>query len=185
MSERMTIHLNGRSVYDIVLETSFDRLGREAAPFVDGRKVCIVTDSNVAGLYLDEVAEIFSACSRHVTRFIFPAGEEHKNLNTVQNLYETLILEKFDRRDILVALGGGVVGDLCGFTAATYLRGVDFIPPPCSPRWTAASEERPAWISSPTRTWWGHFTCPAWCTATWLCWEPSPRSSIPPAWARW
>ena len=127
MSERMTIHLNGRSVYDIVLETSFDRLGREAAPFVDGRKVCIVTDSNVAGLYLDEVAEIFSACSRHVTSFIFPAGEEHKNLNTVQNLYETLILEKFDRRDILVALGGGVVGDLCGFAAATYLRGVDFI----------------------------------------------------------
>lgn len=127
MSERMTIHLNGRSIYDIVLETSFQKLGREAAPFVDGRKVCIVTDSNVAGLYLNEVADIFSSCCRHVVNFVFPAGEEHKNLDTVQKLYETLILEHFDRKDVLVALGGGVVGDLCGFAAATYLRGVSFI----------------------------------------------------------
>ena len=109
MSERMTIHLNGRSIYDIVLETSFQKLGREAAPFVDGRKVCIVTDSNVAGLYLNEVADIFSSCCRHVVNFVFPAGEEHKNLDTVQKLYETLILEHFDRKDVLVALGGGVV----------------------------------------------------------------------------
>lgn len=127
MSERMTIHLNGRSIYDIVLETSFQKLGREAAPFVDGRKVCIVTDSNVAGLYLNEVADIFSSCCRHVVNFVFPAGEEHKNLDTVQKLYETLIQEHFDRKDVLVALGGGVVGDLCGFAAATYLRGVSFI----------------------------------------------------------
>ena len=127
MSERMTIHLNGRSIYDIVLETSFQKLEREAAPFVDGRKVCIVTDSNVAGLYLNEVADIFSSCCRHVVNFVFPAGEEHKNLDTVQKLYETLILEHFDRKDVLVALGGGVVGDLCGFAAATYLRGVSFI----------------------------------------------------------
>ncbi|HJC47712.1 MAG TPA: 3-dehydroquinate synthase [Candidatus Lachnoclostridium pullistercoris] len=127
MSERMTIHMDGRSIYDIVMEISFDRLAREAAPFTDGRKVCIVTDSNVADLYLNEVADIFASCCCHVVNFIFPAGEEHKNLNTVQKLYETLILEKFDRKDVLVALGGGVVGDLCGFAAATYLRGVSFI----------------------------------------------------------
>lgn len=127
MSERMTIHLNGRSIYDIVLETSFDKLAREASHFVDGRKVCIVTDSNVAALYLNEVADIFASCCRRVVNFVFPAGEEHKNLDTVQKLYETLILEQFDRKDVLVALGGGVVGDLCGFAAATYLRGVSFI----------------------------------------------------------
>ena len=62
-----------------------------------------------------------------MVNFVFPAGEEHKNLDTVQKLYETLILEQFDRKDVLVALGGGVVGDLCGFAAATYLRGVSFI----------------------------------------------------------
>ena len=127
MSERMTIHLNGRSIYDIVLETSFDKLAREASHFVVGRKVCIVTDSNVAALYLNEVADIFASCCRRVVNFVFPAGEEHKNLDTVQKLYETLILEQFDRKDVLVALGGGVVGDLCGFAAATYLRGVSFI----------------------------------------------------------
>ncbi len=127
MSERMTIHLDGRSIYDIVLETSFDSLGREAAHFTSGRQVCIVTDSNVAQLYLDQVSEILSSCCRRVIRFVFPAGEEHKNLATVQNLYEALIREKFDRKDVLIALGGGVVGDLCGFAAATYLRGISFI----------------------------------------------------------
>ena len=59
--------------------------------------------------------------------FYLPAGEENKHLDTVRNLYEHLILEHFDRKDMLAALGGGVVGDLCGFAAATYLRGVDFI----------------------------------------------------------
>ncbi len=127
MSERMTIHLDGRSIYDIVLETSFESLAREAAHVTSGRQVCIVTDSNVAKLYLEQVSEILSSCSRRVVSFVFPAGEESKNLSTVQKLYETLILEKFDRKDVLVALGGGVVGDLCGFAAATYLRGVSFI----------------------------------------------------------
>ena len=55
------------------------------------------------------------------------AGEENKTLDTVQGVYEHLIREQFDRKDYLIALGGGVVGDLCGFTAATYLRGIGFI----------------------------------------------------------
>ena len=132
MAERMTIHLDGRSIYDIVLETSFENLGTEASRFVDGRKVCIVTDSNVADFYLEEVKTILASCCRQVITFIFPAGEEQKNLGTVQQLYEILIREQFDRKDVLVALGGGVAGDLCGFAAATYLRGVPFIQVPTS-----------------------------------------------------
>lgn len=66
------------------------------------------------------------------SHFIFPAGEESKTLATVENLYEFLIQNKFERRDMLAALGGGVVGDLTGFTAATYLRGIDFIQIPTS-----------------------------------------------------
>ena len=57
----------------------------------------------------------------------FGAGEKNKHLGTVSEIYNTLILNKFDRKDILLALGGGVVGDICGFVAATYLRGIDFV----------------------------------------------------------
>ena len=127
MSERLTVHLNEKPVYDIVLEHSFDRLGEEASPFIEGRRVCIVTDSTVAELYLKEVEAAVAPFCREVISFIFPAGESHKNLDTVKKLYEKLILAKFDRPDVLIALGGGVTGDLCGFGAATYLRGIDFI----------------------------------------------------------
>ena len=130
MEKRITVHLNNQPVYDIVLEPSFQRLAEEAECFTAGRKVCIVTDSNVEKLYLEEVKAQLSSCSRQVTSFVFPAGEEYKNLDTVGSLYEHLILSKFDRKDILVALGGGVVGDLCGFAAATYLRGISFIQVP-------------------------------------------------------
>ena len=65
----------------------------------------------------------------HVPIFthIFEAGEQNKHLETVSGIYDTLIFNKFDRKDILLALGGGVVGDICGFAAATYLRGIDFV----------------------------------------------------------
>ena len=128
MKERLTVCRDGDPIYDICMETSFEGLKEELAAFhLEKRKICIVTDSNVAFLYLDKVKEILSQCCSMVSVFIFPAGEEHKNLDTVRMLYEHLILEHFDRKDMLAALGGGVTGDLCGFAAATYLRGIDFI----------------------------------------------------------
>lgn len=127
-TDRIPVHENGKWIYDIVLADSFDGLGSEAAKLnVSGRKICIVTDSNVEPLYLQTVKKILEGVCRQVTVFVFPAGEENKNLDTVRRVYEHLILNKFDRKDILAALGGGVCGDLCGFAAATYLRGVDFI----------------------------------------------------------
>lgn len=128
MAERMTVHRDQTAIYDIVLETSFNRLGEEAALVMkQGKKACIVTDSHVGPLYGKAVEnQLAPNCSR-VDTFTFPAGEEYKNLDTVKDLYEFLIRNHYDRGDMLVALGGGVVGDLCGFAAATYLRGVDFI----------------------------------------------------------
>lgn len=128
MSERLTVHRDGNAIYDIVIESSFDRLGEEVKELnVEGKKLCIVTDSTVAPLYLEQVrGHLLPRCAQ-VDAFTFPAGEEHKNLDTVRDLYEFLILKHYDRSDMLVALGGGVVGDLCGYTAATYLRGVRFI----------------------------------------------------------
>ncbi len=128
MNDRIAVHRDGRHIYDILLSESFDRLPEEMGKLkVENRKICIVTDSTVAGLYLKSVADLLTGCCRQVISFVFPAGEENKNLKTVQELYETLIAHRFDRKDFLVALGGGVVGDLCGFAAATYLRGISFI----------------------------------------------------------
>ena len=128
MQKTLTVCGNGEPIYDIVLDTAFDGLGsRLEALGVRGRRVCVVTDSRVASLYLDQVRDILKAYCRQVVAYIFPDGEESKTLDTVDGLYEVLMENRFDRKDWLVALGGGVVGDLCGFGAATYLRGVSFI----------------------------------------------------------
>ncbi len=131
MADRITVHRDGKDIYDIVLESSFSRLGEEVSRLeIAGRKLCIVSDSNVASLYLEEVkAQLMPYCS-NVGSFVFQAGEEQKNLDTVRELYRYLILNHYDRKDLLVALGGGVVGDLCGYAAATYLRGIRFIQVP-------------------------------------------------------
>lgn len=127
MADRMNVHRDGQKIYDIIMDTSFSGLKEETERLaLTDHKICIVTDSNVASLYLEEVRSILEACCSHVSVYIFTAGEENKNLDTVKKLYEHLILEHFDRKDMLAALGGGVVGDLCGFAAATYLRGIDF-----------------------------------------------------------
>ena len=111
MGSRMPVHMEGTFIYDIVMETSFEGLREELVKMNLGeRKVCIVSDTNVAPLYLNEVEQIISGCFQKTEHFIFPAGEEHKNLNTVRELYETLIVKQFDRHDYLLALGGGVVG---------------------------------------------------------------------------
>ena len=128
MSERIEVKHQSKKCYDIVLENSFDRLKEElTALHTEKRKLCIVCDSNVAKLYAETVREISESVFEQVEVFTFAAGEENKQLCTVEQLYEFLIEKKFNRKDLLAALGGGVTGDLCGFGAATYMRGIDFI----------------------------------------------------------
>lgn len=117
--------------YDILFRHDFSDLSETMKKLAfSGRKACIVTETNVAPLYAEAVkAELEKVCA-HVSTFVFQAGEEQKNLDTVNQIYEQLILEKFDRKDVLVALGGGVTGDLTGFAAATYLRGIAFVQVP-------------------------------------------------------
>lgn len=127
MADRMNILKDGQQIYDIIMDTSFSGLKEEADHLgLKEHKICIVTDSNVAPIYLEEVKAILAEVCSYICVYIFPAGEENKNLETVKGLYEHLILAHFDRKDMLAALGGGVVGDLCGFAAATYLRGIGF-----------------------------------------------------------
>ena len=124
----MDVKKDGQFCYHIYLEPDFAKLPEAVEPLnIKERKLCIVADSTTAELYGAELKEILKETCTYVSMFVVPAGEVNKTLNTVRDLYEHLILEKFDRKDMLVALGGGVVGDLTGFAAATYLRGIGFI----------------------------------------------------------
>ncbi|MDD6572384.1 MAG: 3-dehydroquinate synthase [Thermoflexaceae bacterium] len=133
MSKQLTVNYNEKPCYDIIIEKDFGKLSEAFSMLkVTGKKICIVTDSNVGVLYAKEVQECLEATGNKVFVYTFPAGEDNKTLNTVEDLYEYLILNQFDRTDMLAALGGGVVGDLTGYTAATYLRGINFIQIPTS-----------------------------------------------------
>lgn len=134
MSRFISVSYEGKPCYDILLEQDFEKLSEklQALGYSSSQKACIVTDSNLAALHLSELEKTLDGCFKQVISFVFPAGEEHKNLDTVQTLYQRLIESHFDRHDLLIAFGGGVTGDLTGFAAATYLRGVDFIQIPTS-----------------------------------------------------
>lgn len=130
---RLAVSCEGIHSYDIILEQGFEQLIDELEQFEPKtRKLCIVTDSNVGSIYSKTLVQQLNQVFKTVEVFTFPAGEENKNLDIVQKLYGFLIEHNFDRKDILAALGGGVVGDLTGFAAATYLRGIRFIQIPTS-----------------------------------------------------
>ena len=93
----------------------------------NGRRLCIVSDSNVFPLYGSGLTDALKPVSEDIYNIVFSAGEEHKNLDTVKEIYKALIKYHLDRKDLIIALGGGVTGDMAGYSAATYLRGVDFI----------------------------------------------------------
>lgn len=87
------------------------------------RKICIITDDNVRPLYLDAVKKSLG----NVPVFTIIAGENSKNLATLEAIYRFFMEIKLDRNSIVFALGGGVVGDLAGFAAATFMRGIDYV----------------------------------------------------------
>ena len=133
MSKKLTVHYEGKPAYNILIEQNYDKLAQQFEELgYAGRRICIVTDSNVGAAHAQTVLDALSEVSSQVCLFTFPAGEQNKNLDTVRKLYTFLIEHRFDRKDVLAALGGGVTGDLTGFTAATYLRGIDFVQLPTS-----------------------------------------------------
>ena len=92
---------------------------------ISGQQVMVVTNSTIEPFYLEKVKHLLSNFKVEVK--ILPDGEQHKTLETVNSIFDALLEAKFDRSATLIALGGGVVGDITGFAAASYLRGVDFI----------------------------------------------------------
>lgn len=127
-NEIINVSYCNKPCYDIVISTSFDKLS-EAINSMDfhGRKITIITDSNVMPLYSEQLKSALAGITDKIFLLSIPAGENHKNLDTVDTIYDFLIKHHMDRHDLMIALGGGVVGDITGFAASTYLRGIAFI----------------------------------------------------------
>jgi shikimate kinase/3-dehydroquinate synthase len=98
--------------------------------YVNGRQVAIVTNTTVAPLYLEKIAAPLRAAGRDVLEIILPDGEQYKNWESLMLVFDAMLVHKCDRQTTVVALGGGVIGDMAGFAAASYMRGVPFVQVP-------------------------------------------------------
>ena len=128
-----TIHIKASTVYDVIIErNSLSRIAEYLQPIKPACSVMIVTDDNVGPLYASTIAEHLKTAGYTVHTYTFPHGESEKNGHRLMDLIETLGNAKLTRKDLIIALGGGVVGDLAGFVAATYLRGIDYVQVPTS-----------------------------------------------------
>lgn len=126
------INVKTRSThYDIIIEYgSLSKLGQIAAELHSAGNAAVVSDANVAPLYGQCVLSSLKAAGFKANLITIPAGEEHKNLDAVKFLYSEFNSNEITRSDIIIALGGGVTGDITGFAAGTYLRGVPYIQVP-------------------------------------------------------
>ena len=123
-----TVTVNASRTYDIKIGSGLlSSLPEEIKKLGKVRKISIVSDSNVFPLYGESCRASLICAGFTVSTFVFPAGEASKNGFTYLELLNRLAEEKLTRSDLIVALGGGVVGDLAGFAAATYLRGIRFV----------------------------------------------------------
>jgi len=123
-----TITVNASKTYDIIIDTDIlDDAGSIIRKTTGGQTAAIVTDDNVAALYGKRLTNTLEKNNYHVAEYIFPHGETSKNAGTFLSLVNFLAEEKLSRTDIVVALGGGVTGDLAGFAASCYMRGIKFI----------------------------------------------------------
>jgi len=122
----LNVDLGERS-YPIAIGPGLLDDGALLARHIGGHKVAIVTNTTVAPLYLAKVSGHLRAAGREVLEIVLPDGEEHKNWQSLNLVYDALLQHKCDRKTTLVALGGGVIGDLTGFAAASYMRGVPFV----------------------------------------------------------
>lgn len=127
----VNVNLAERS-YPIYITTAYDDIGKCVEQMKVSGKIIVVTDSNVYKYHSESCIKSLEARGFEVYKYIIEAGEKSKNLDTVNDIYKFLIGLKADRDSMLVALGGGVVGDITGFVAATFLRGIAFIGVPTS-----------------------------------------------------
>lgn len=117
----------GANSYDILFAKDFGGLPKALADISAPKKMLIVTDTNVAQLYAQEIEELLSNSGYDIRTHIFEAGEKNKGMDTVLGICKSCIEHQMDRKSMIIALGGGVVGDMAGFAAAIYMRGIRFV----------------------------------------------------------
>ena len=128
-----TMHVKTGREYDIHFERgALQKAGKLIRSVTAARRAAFIPDSNVAGFYAAEVPASLSAAGFEGSLFVFPAGEENKTLATIADMLSFLAEQSLTRGDIVVALGGGVTGDMAGFAASCYLRGIQFVQIPTS-----------------------------------------------------
>ncbi len=121
------VNLGARS-YDIIIGRGLiERAGELITPVLRQKRVFVITDSNVATHYLSPLATSLSGLGIRTDHVIVPAGEASKNFDHLAHVLDAMLAAKCERKTMIIALGGGVVGDLAGFAASILLRGVDFI----------------------------------------------------------
>lgn len=122
--KNVQVNLGDRS-YPIYVGQGLLQESELLLPFLGKGRAVVVTNETVAPLYGEQVQRLLG--EHYADQIVLPDGEEHKHLDTISLIYDRLMAGKFDRNTTLVALGGGVVGDITGFAAATYQRGVQFV----------------------------------------------------------
>lgn len=130
----MNLKVNlGEKSYDINIEKGlFTEIAKEVKSVYSGRKIFILTDNNVNKYYGDKIQNNLIEAGFEVEKLVLKAGEATKAFETLPKVYDSMLDFKITRSDLLIALGGGVIGDLAGFVAATFLRGISFIQCPTS-----------------------------------------------------
>lgn len=116
----------GQRRYPIFIGSQLDA-SQLLAPYIHGQQVMIVTNTTVAPLYLQHYQHIFTALGKTVAECILPDGEKYKDFQHLHLIFDALLQARFNRDCTIVALGGGVIGDMAGYAAASFQRGVDFI----------------------------------------------------------
>lgn len=128
----ITVSVNASQSYDVLIgEHLLADSGNYVSAFCHG-KVAIISDTNVWPIYGASISQSLTDSGLTPIHFVFPAGEESKNATTYLEILNFLAENKITRSDLIIALGGGVVGDITGFAAATFLRGISYIQIPTS-----------------------------------------------------
>ena len=123
-----TVYVNAQKGYGVFIENGLlSRCGEIIKETADARKAAVITDSNVAPLYLGKVTDSLRKIGINPESFIIDAGEKSKDINTLNRILEYLAEKRITRSDLIVSLGGGVCGDIAGFAASVYLRGIKII----------------------------------------------------------